>query len=153
MAGAWSKKANEQRFDVLNGVIMNSETISDQVAKFVMTCKNEVLKEITVSSIARRFQVDRSHLARQFKSGKNFTLCQFIQREKMVRAAILLREDADLTVTKLSETLGFCSTEYFRDVFKKYFGVAPSKYREYKSHLKEDNWWVEAAVKGTSCGN
>jgi two-component system response regulator YesN len=116
---------------------MNSETISDQVARFVMTCTNEVLKKITVSSIARRFQVDRSHLAREFKAGKNFTLCQFIKREKMVRAAILLRESADLTVAKLSKNLGFCSAEYFREVFKKYFGVVPSKYREYKNHWRQ----------------
>jgi AraC-like DNA-binding protein len=112
---------------------MDSEEITDQVAKFVMTCNNEVLKEMTVSSIARRFQVNRSHLAREFKSVKNFTLCQFIRSEKMVRAAILLKETADLTVAELSENLGFCSAEYFRKIFKRYFGVAPSKYKEYKN--------------------
>lgn len=116
---------------------MNNETISDQVTRFVMTCTNEVLKKMTVSNIARKFQVDRSHLAREFKSGKNFTLCQFIQKEKMVRAAISLRENADLTVTKLSQSLGFCSTEYFREVFKKHFGVAPGKYREYKNQCNK----------------
>ncbi|UCH94704.1 MAG: helix-turn-helix transcriptional regulator [Candidatus Aminicenantes bacterium] len=116
---------------------MDSETLPDQVAKFVMTCNNEVLKGMTVSSIARRFKVDRSHLAREFKSDKNFTLCQFIQREKMVRAAMLLRETTDLTVAKLSESLGFCSAEYFRGLFKRYFGVVPSKYRKYKNHCEK----------------
>ena len=81
--------------------------------------------------------MDRSRLAREFKSGKNFTLCQFIRREKMVRAAILLREAADLTVAELSENLGFCSAEYFREIFKRYFGVAPSKYKQYKNHIKK----------------
>jgi two-component system response regulator YesN len=132
---------------------MNSETISDQVARFVMTCNNEVLKKITVSSIASRFQVDRSHLAREFKSDKNFTLCQFIQKEKMVRAAILLREATDLTVARLSENLGFCSAEYFREVFKKYFGVAPSKYREYKNHFKKDSWSVYHSIEGADWSN
>jgi AraC-like DNA-binding protein len=116
---------------------MDSEILTDQVAKYVMTCNNEVLKGMTVSSIARRFKVDRSHLAREFKSCKNFTLCQFIQREKMVRAAILLKDATDLTVAKLSENLGFCSTEYFRGLFKRHFGVVPSKYREYKNHWKK----------------
>lgn len=117
---------------------MNRETLTDRVAKYVMTCDNEVLKRLTVSAIARRFDVNRSHLAREFKSGKNFTLCKFIQTEKMMRAAILLMDTNDLTVAKLSEDLGFCSAEYFRGVFKRYYGIAPSKYREYRNHRKKD---------------
>lgn len=116
---------------------MVSEILSEQVVELVMTCSDEELMGLTVSSIARRFNVDRSYLSREFKSGKNFTLCQFIQGEKMARAAMLLKDNTDLTVMKLSENLGFCSAEYFREVFKRYFGVVPSKYRKYKNHCKK----------------
>lgn len=118
---------------------MDNETLSEQVVELVMTCSNEELKGLTVSSIARRFNVDRSHLSREFKAGKKFTLCQFLQGEKMARAAMLLKDTSDLTVAELSEILGFCSTEYFREVFKRYFGVVPSKYRKYKNHCNKNN--------------
>jgi two-component system response regulator YesN len=114
---------------------MDDEILSKQVVELVMTCSDEELKGLTVSSIARRLNVDRSHLSREFKSYNSLTLCQFIQGEKMVRAAILLNDNIDLKVAKLSENLGFCSPEYFRELFKRYFGVVPSKYKEYKNLL------------------
>ena len=75
---AWIK-LRSQLLNGFKGVIMASDEITDQVAKFVISCNNEVLKEMTVSSIARRFHVDRSHLAREFKSGKNFTIYVIIE--------------------------------------------------------------------------
>jgi AraC-like DNA-binding protein len=122
---------------------MDNEILSEQVVEFVMTCSDEELMRLTVSSIARRFNVNRSHLSREFKSGKNFTLCQFIRGEKMARAAVLLKDTSDLTVAKLSEYLGFSSAEYFREVFKSYFGVVPSKYRKYKHHCKKNKRLVK----------
>jgi AraC-like DNA-binding protein len=132
---------------VLKGVIMDSEILSQQVIELVITCRDEELKGLKVSTIARRFNVHRSHLSRQFKSDKNITPCQFIQRERMARAARLLMDTVDLTVVKLSEKLGFCSAEYFREVFKRYFGVAPSKYRKSKNYCKENNWLANPSVK------
>ena len=116
---------------------MDNKTLDNRVVKLIMTCSDEELKGLTVSSIARTFNLDRSHLSREFKSGKNITLCQFIQGEKMARAAMLLKDTTDLKMSELSEKLGFCSDEYFREVFKRHFGISPSKYRAYRNHCKK----------------
>jgi AraC-like DNA-binding protein len=117
---------------------MDGKSLTDQVIEFVMTSSDEALKELTVAGIARRFNVDRSHLSREFKSDKNFTLCNFIQREKVARAAISLRDSDALRIENLSKKLGFCSTEYFREVFKRYHGISPSKYRAYRNQFKNE---------------
>ena len=126
---------------------MVKEYLSDQVVEYVLSCSEEVLRSLTVSSLARRFYVDRSHLAREFKSRKNLTLFQFLQGEKMARAALLLRDSNDITVEKLSEELGFSSAEYFREVFKKHFAITPTKYRRFKNgYLRNQCLTAEVSV-------
>jgi len=119
---------------------MTKEKISEQVVEFVLSCTDEVLKKITVNSLASRFNVNRSHLAREFKANKRITLCKFIQGEKMARAALLLRNSNEMTVENLSKRLGFCSAEYFREVFKRHFAVSPSIYRQYKTNRNRGNF-------------
>lgn len=117
---------------------MKNTELTDQVTEFLLTCDDAVFCKLNVSSIARLFNVDRSHLAREFKASKNYTLSKFIQKEKMGRAASLLSRSSKLTLEQLSKKMGFCTPEYFREVFKKHFGVVPSKYREYKTNQKKN---------------
>ena len=118
---------------------MKNNDLANQVTKFLLTCDDKMLRILSVTSLARLFNVDRSHLAREFKASKKYTLCQFIQKEKMGRAVclLILNSSSQLTVKRLSEKMGYCSPEYFREIFKKHFGVVPSKYREYKILLKK----------------
>ena len=51
----------------------------------------------------------------------------FIRVIRLERAAVLLRNGS--TVTDTASLTGFDNPKYFSTVFKKYFGVTPSKYR------------------------
>jgi len=105
--------------------------LSEDVVEFIMTCRDEELAAITVSDIAQRFDVDRFKLTRQFKTSKNTTLEFFINREKMIRSAFLLASHDDMTVEEIAERMGFCTSFYFGQVFEKFFGIVPGKYRSY----------------------
>jgi AraC-like DNA-binding protein len=118
---------------------MTKIRLSDQVVEFVMSCDDNELRKLTVTSLASRLNVDRSHLTREFKTDKKLILSRFIQGEKMTRAATLLRNTKNLTVETLSKRLGFCSAEYFREVFKKHFAVAPTEYRRYRNNGKTEH--------------
>ncbi len=52
----------------------------------------------------------------------------FILRIRMERAAALLKDGQP--VLNVSIKTGFVNSKYFSTVFKKYFGVVPSKYHE-----------------------
>ncbi len=121
---------------------MKNTELADQVAEFLLTCDDAALFKLNVTSLARIFHVDRSHLTREFKASKHYTLCRFIQKEKMVRAASLLSSSSNLTLKLLSQKMGFCTSEYFREVFKRHFGVVPSKYREYKTNLNKSKLFM-----------
>ena len=51
----------------------------------------------------------------------------FIKVIRMERAAALLRSGK--SVSEVADLTGFDNPKYFSTVFKKYFGVSPSKYR------------------------
>lgn len=105
---------------------MKNTELADQVTEYLLTCDDSAIFKLNVTTLAGLFHVDRSHLARQFKASKHFTLCGFLQKEKMGRAASLLSSSSKLTMERLSQKMGFCASEYFREVFKRHFGVVPS---------------------------
>ena len=113
---------------------MNEQALSltEDVVMFIMTCRDEELAVLTVSEIAQRFDIDRFKLTRQFKNSKNTTLEFFINREKMIRSAFLLSSNKNMTVEVIAKRMGFCTSSYFSQVFEKFFGIGPGKYRAYR---------------------
>ena len=52
----------------------------------------------------------------------------YIQQEKIERAKQMLHS-TDYSAARISSQLGFCSESYFIQVFRKYTGVTPRRYR------------------------
>jgi two-component system, response regulator YesN len=112
---------------------MKKNNLSDRVVEFVLNCPIDEFHSLTVTKIAATFRVNRCYLSRKFKSDKDFTLCEFLIREKLSRSVGLLKEDKDLTIRELSAKMGFSNTNYFIQIFKNYYGTPPGRYREYIS--------------------
>ncbi|MCU0286867.1 MAG: AraC family transcriptional regulator [Acidobacteria bacterium] len=112
---------------------MKNVKLADHVFEFLINCDDDEFFKLNVSLLALKFHVDRSHLAREFKASKNCTLCKFIKNEKMKRAASIL-SSSKVNMECLSKTLGFCKADYFREVFKKHFGVTPGLYARRKKN-------------------
>ena len=117
---------------------MNNNHLSERVVQHVLCCKEEELRRLNVQSIARHFNVNRSHLARVFKAENNCKLCDYIHKEKMSRAAAILANRPELSIKDLARLIGFASPEYFSRLFKDFHHTAPNKYRKYKSSTKKD---------------
>lgn len=109
---------------------MKKSNISDRVVEYVLNCSDEAFQNLTVSGLARIFEVNRCYLSRKFKSDKEFTLCEFLVREKLFRSVGILKKDAKLTIRELSEKMGFSNSNYFIRIFKRHFGTSPGRYRE-----------------------
>lgn len=108
---------------------MKKSNLSDQVIEYVLQCRDEELAALSVAKIAKAFNVSESYLARKFKTDKCFTPGKFIFKERMFRAAHLLQENRELTIKSLAERMGFYDYDYFIRIFKKYYGIPPSRYR------------------------
>ena len=104
--------------------------IVDLIARYILGLQVEELRIIKIKDISKKFEINASFLSRKFKARNNYTLCEFIQMEKIQRAIILLHQVESLRINELSERLGYSSTEYFIRSFKKKMGVPPNTYRK-----------------------
>lgn len=112
--------------------IIKADDLSDRAVKFVLKCTDEELGALSVKKLANVFEVSESFLSRTFRRSKPCTIGKYIFRERMFRAASLLKENKHTTIKSLSEAIGFYDYEYFIRTFKKFYGVSPCQYRNAK---------------------
>lgn len=109
------------------------KNVYDQVVENVMSVTDQEFANLTVAVLAYSFKINRYKLSRQFKRQTDMTLEEFLYKEKMARAAFLLKTFDNITVKEVSKRIGFCTCDYFIRKFKQYYGVAPGRYKEYKA--------------------
>lgn len=109
---------------------MKKKKLSDRVAEFIVTRKEEELAALKVDTIAVDLGVNPSYLSRKFKSDKDMTLNEFITGEKMHRSALLLIRNRNVSIVGLAKLTGFARADYFVILFKDYFGIHPKKFGE-----------------------
>ncbi len=69
------------------------------------------------------------HLTREFKKYVGISPIEYLIRQKMNYAALLLNQ-TDKSVLEISGEIGYDSLSYFISQFKKYFHMSPGKYRK-----------------------
>ncbi len=104
---------------------------AERVIKFILSCSDNELGELTIEKISYILNISQSHLYHSFKSEKKITPGKFLIMNKMVRSALLLEENALISIKSLSKKMGFSSPDYFNRIFKEYFGTTPGRYRGY----------------------
>ena len=107
------------------------ETI-DVVDKVVEYIERHLSEELSVRQLANLAYVSPDHLTRSFKKRFQQTVSDYIPRKRMTLAGELLC-DRKLTVTMVSDCVGFGNYSYFTEQFKKYYGMTP---REYQNSVK-----------------
>jgi two-component system, response regulator YesN len=109
---------------------MNGELFSDRVVTYILNCSLEELRDTSINDIADYFGITKMTLITKFKTQKGITPGKFIAREKMHRALVLMANNRQLTICKLTEKMGFSTSDYFIRLFKEYFGTSPGRYRD-----------------------
>ncbi len=85
-------------------------------------------EKVTVELLADACGISSVHLRRLFMKQFGMSPIKYISKQKTERAKELLRYDS-LSITDISETLGFSSIYYFCKSFKKETGLTPGEYR------------------------
>ncbi|MGM9735151.1 MAG: ATP-binding protein [Candidatus Cryptobacteroides sp.] len=91
--------------------------------------KNMDNSEYSVEELSSDVGMHRMNLYRKIQSLAGMTPSEFIRAMRLKRAAQLLRDDPNLTVSEVSDMVGFNTQKYFTKYFKEMFGVPPSQYR------------------------
>lgn len=85
--------------------------------------------EFGVQAIIKEMLISRTTLFQKLKAITGHTPMEFIQDVRLKKAAVLLRTRPDLSITAVSDAVGFSSSKYFSRIFKKSYHVRPSDYR------------------------
>lgn len=92
-------------------------------------------ENLTLSGVCKHFAISKTYFCHLFKliTGKTFT--EYLT-DLRIRAAMAMLEDQSLSITEISEKLGFSNTSYFSKIFKRHTGCLPKEYR--KKCMKAD---------------
>ena len=117
----------------------NSDTVNEDAAAilsqadscFIQKATDIILRNIqdadfSIDSLCKEMAMSRTLFYNRLKSLTGKAPQEFIRLLRLEKAADLLRNGH--SVNDVADMTGFVNTKYFSTVFKKYFGVQPSKY-------------------------
>lgn len=109
---------------------------SQQVEKAVRWLTLQYTRPVTIKEMAGALGYHRTYLSKLFKQEMGISPRQFLLKIRMERARTLLSEP--LTIEEIASSVGFSDPLYFSKQFKKWFGEAPSEYRQKRPFASYD---------------
>lgn len=109
--------------------------------KYVKTAldilEEDFTTEITLSSLAQKFEVSPEHFSRIFKKETGLGFNEYLSLLRLKKAETLLKKNENLSISEVAFSCGFNDSNYFCEKFKKVYGTSPLKFRK-KYKLKID---------------
>ncbi len=103
----------------------NDERLFERVRKVVLD--NLASPDLSVEFIAQEVGVSRSHLQRRLKVAANMNPSEYIKRERMRHAAMMLTKK-NVAVSEVAYATGFSTLSHFSTCFKEFYGMSPTRY-------------------------
>ncbi len=82
---------------------------------------------ITLANLCFLFGINKTTLCRSFKAAYGTTVLEYINMLKIQEAKRTLKQ-GKMTITQISDMLGFSSVHYFCRLFKQHTGLSPTEY-------------------------
>ena len=108
----------------------SSDSLHEKIFNYVL--ENYSNPNLNINTIALNFGVTYSHISSVFKEHYKHSLVDFIHRYRLEKAKDLI-EHTNSSIAEIAEKVGFGNIRTFNRIFKKYFTVTPT---EYKNTLK-----------------
>jgi AraC-like DNA-binding protein len=99
------------------------------LAPVVERMRGALAEPPTLAEMAAWVDLSPGHFAVQFKRAYGATPLEYLTSLRVDAAAERLRADRRASVTDVALDLGFCSSQYFSEVFKRLKGMTPSQWR------------------------
>lgn len=111
--------------DLSTGKNEDGKDVMEKVADYI---DRHLSENLSVKMIANMVYLSPDHLTRSFKKRYNQTVIEYIMQKCMTLAGELLKSHR-MTITMVSDTVGFGNYSYFTEQFKKYYGMTPREYQ------------------------
>ena len=114
-----SKKQEKYRF-----IKSEKARTIDDIVDYI---RNNITKELTLSSISEYVSMSPTYLHRIFREATGMTIREYIE-EQRITDAIRLLTTTNMTLTEIALESGFSSQSYFSFVFKRKMKMTPRQY-------------------------
>lgn len=105
---------------------------TDFIDKCISLVRNNYNSDnFNLQAMAQQTNMSQSALYKKIKLCTGKSINEFIRTVKLSIASELIME-GKLTITEIASEIGMYDPKYFRECFKKQFGVSPSNYRKHK---------------------
>jgi len=131
----WLKKFIIHTFDTLyNKLYMDQQDKKKEQVYWIRSyIESHFDENISLNYFEETCYLCKEYLLKLFKSEFGYTIYEYTLMIRMKRAKELLLS-SDFDIREITTQVGYNDSNYFCKAFKKYYGIAPSKYRkEYKS--------------------
>lgn len=107
------------------GVLTSDEELMERIVSLISS--NMHSEEFNVTKLCDLLCMDQKQLYRKLKQLTGETPVNFIRKQRMNRAAVLLKQNR-FTVSEVMFQVGYNSASYFTKSFTKEFGMSPKDY-------------------------
>ena len=104
-------------------------TTDQQILKTAYYINEHYMQPLTTQDIARAVSFSPNHLSRKFRQATGIGLHEYLVFIRLQHAAQELVATDD-SITTIALRCGFSDSNYFKDSFKKKYGVTPRSYRK-----------------------
>lgn len=87
-------------------------------------------EKITLDMVAEHVKLNREYFSRLFSKETGTSLFQYINELRMKQAAQLIKNNRQMYIKEVANSVGFDDQFFFSRKFKEYFGQTPSEYAE-----------------------
>ena len=94
-------------------------------------------EDITLDVLASKLHMNKFYLAHEFKKDVGVSPISYLVQRRIHESKYLLK-DTDLSVSQISDILGFSSLSYFAQTFKRSTSLSPLQYRKNHELYKEE---------------
>lgn len=108
------------------------------VEKVLSIIHDHYMDDITVDSLARQVFISANYLGRLFKRAQGTALSKYITSYRLEQAKKLLQK-SQLKISEVAHACGYHDYSYFSMMFRTYFGISPTQFRQ-QSGFKEEGY-------------
>lgn len=122
------EKAGELLAFILHTLSREAQTLS-AVERGIEYMKLKLGHDLSLQETAEYAGISPSYFSTLFKQEQGCTFIEYLVRLRMEKSVELL-ERSDMTIAQIANEIGYMSYRYFIKVFKDYYNLTPTQYRE-----------------------
>lgn len=122
----------EVKHSLLSGTDSSGNEGSGQrmVKQMIQYMSSQYAYPISIEEMGVALGYNRAYLSRLFKKGTGMTPVTYLLKLRIDKARHLLRDRPDLSIEQIAQSVGLTDPLYFSRQFKRFYGQAPSVYRQ-----------------------